>query len=117
LSLPSFTLPASNASTGNAAANVVSDGQTQIMRMAVGYSGYSPNRFTIKAGLPTRWEIDGTNAGGCGSVIQSRALGIQKALSPGQNVIAFTAPQQPGTYQFSCSMGMYRGQITVVPNT
>jgi len=29
-------------------------------------------------------------------------------------VIEFTAPIEPGTYQFSCPMGMYRGQFNVV---
>ena len=28
--------------------------------------------------------------------------------------VEFTAPKEPGTYRFSCSMG-HRGQIVVVP--
>lgn len=96
--------------------SIVFDGTTQVMKMSVD-GGYQPNQFTIKAGLPTRWEIDGTNGGGCASVIQSPALGIKPTLlQKGPNIIAFTAPQ-PGTYSFSCSMGMYRGQIIVVPNS
>ncbi len=89
------------------------DGNTQVMNMIVD-GGYQPSQFTIKAGMPTRWEVDGTKAAGCTSVLVSRQLGIEKLLAAGPNTIAFTAPQQPGTYQFSCSMGMYRGQITII---
>ncbi len=95
---------------------VVFDGKTQVMNMAVYPTGYVPNRFAIRAGVPTKWEINGTNAVGCISVLQSRTLGIQKLLERGNNEIVFTAPSQPGVYSFSCAMGMYRGQITVVPN-
>ena len=102
----------------DAADGVSYDGRSQIMRMSVDQTGYAPSRFTIRAGVPTRWKIDGTNAAGCGTVIQSPALGIgQRLLKPGENEIAFNAPEQPGIYPFSCSMGMYRGQITVIPNS
>ncbi len=93
------------------------EGGIQTIRMNVAYGGYEPNAFTIRAGIPTRWLIDGTNGGGCASVLQAPRLGIsQTYLRPGINTLTFTAPQ-PGTYAFSCSMGMYRGTITVVPNT
>ena len=102
----------------NVSSGVTFDGQTQTLNMAVEQTGYAPSRFTIRAGVPTRWNIDGTNAAGCATVIQSPALGIaQKLLTAGENTIEFTAPTQPGTYPFSCSMGMYRGQITVVANS
>lgn len=95
--------------------NVVYNGKEQTVNMAVEYDGYSPNRFTLRAGVPTKWIVDGTSAGGCLTVLQAPQLGVRQVLTQGENVIAFT-PQQPGNYTFSCSMGMYRGQIAVVPN-
>lgn len=93
--------------------NVTFDGKTQTMRMVVD-GGYSPSQFTIKAGVPTRWEVTAKGSLGCLAVLQSRQLGINKLLQASSpNVIEFTATT-PGTYQFSCSMGMYRGQITVI---
>ena len=89
------------------------DGQTQTIAMSIGPSGYSPDSFTLRAGEPTRWTVDATNASGCQMGIVSRSLGINKTLAAGENVIEFTAPAEPGTYQFSCPMGMYRGQIIV----
>ena len=109
----SSTLSSSTSDVGGAS-GVTLDGQTQVVHMTVGAGGYAPSRFTIRAGLPTRWQIDGTNAAGCASVIQSPSLGISRTLlSSGENTIAFTSPTQPGTYPFSCSMGMYRGEFTV----
>ncbi|MCC6563749.1 sulfite exporter TauE/SafE family protein [Candidatus Uhrbacteria bacterium] len=112
LALPELSFaPGVEASSG-AQANVTDAKGVQVIKMRV-TSGYEPNRFTIKAGGPVRWEIDGSQGGGCAMALVSRQLGIQKFLSKGPNVIEFTAPTQPGTYQFSCSMGMYRGQIVV----
>jgi len=89
------------------------DGQTQTISMSIGASGYSPNSFTLRAGEPTRWTVDATNASGCQMAIVSSSLGINKSLSTGENVIEFTAPIEPGTYQFSCPMGMYAGSLTL----
>lgn len=94
--------------------NVVFDGNKQIVKMNVYYGGYDPNEFTIKAGVPVRWEISGDTLG-CLSVLQVPKLGIRKRLLPNQdNVIEFT-PEAPGDLVFSCSMGMFRGIIHVVP--
>lgn len=97
-------------------AYVYFDGTEQIVRMKADYSGYTPSRFTIRAGVPTRWQIDGSDARGCISAFQVPRLGIRKILEDGINEISFTAPQ-PGQYVFSCSMGMYRGVMNVIPNS
>ncbi len=117
LSFPSFSFSAPSVAASANDGNVTMDGNTQVMKMVVD-GGYQPSQFTIKAGLPTRWEINAKNAPGCTSVLVSRQLGINKLLNVGgTDMIEFTAPTQPGTYPFSCSMGMYRGQITVVANS
>ena len=95
---------------------VVIKNGVQVVKMKVNSYGYSPERFTIQAGVPVRWEVDGTQAGGCAGVIISRQLGIQKLLESGINVFEFT-PDKPGEIKFSCSMGMYRGSFTVVPQS
>jgi len=112
MGLPVLTYNGGAASDSASAASY--DGQTQTISMSIGASGYSPNSFTLRAGEPTRWTVDATNASGCQMAIVSSSLGINKSLSTGENVIEFTAPIEPGTYQFSCPMGMYRGQFNVV---
>jgi len=112
--LPSWSVSSpAIASSGGAIEPIVMDGNMQVIKMKLGYAGYEPNHFTVQAGTPVRWEVNGDNAGGCTSVLVSRQLGIQQLLKKGQNLIAFT-PQTPGEVQFSCSMGMVRGSITVL---
>lgn len=115
-----FKVPAISPSraAGTAPTPVVSapvENGKQIINMKTSSAGYQPSHFTVRAGIPVRWQIDASSGGGCGSVLVSRQLGIQKLLekSP-SNVIEFT-PKTAGEIQFSCSMGMYRGSFTVLP--
>jgi len=108
-----FNTTPSAASPTAAVENVVLDGDVQVVKTSFTSSGYSPATFTVKAGQPVRWEINGNgNAGGCRSIFQVPAFNIQKVMSNGVTVAEFT-PDKPGTYAFSCSMGMYRGSFTV----
>ena len=112
----SFNLGSSpSAATPSAAIeNVALEGGVQVVKTSFTSSGYSPATFTVKAGQPVRWEINGNgNAGGCRSVFQVPAFKIQKFMSNDVTVAEFT-PDKPGTYTFSCSMGMYRGSFTVI---
>lgn len=84
----------------------------QIIKMTVDSSGYYPNDFTVKKGMPVKWIIDGKNVFGCQGFFVVPKLNIQKSLDSGQNIFEFT-PQESGVINFSCGMGMYRGQITV----
>lgn len=109
-SLPNFSTPAADAN----ASFVPLENGVQIVRMSIStYGGYEPNVFTIRKGVPVRWEINVPNAAGCASVLISRPLGIRKYLTQGSNVLAFT-PNASGIVPFSCSMGMYRGSFTVI---
>lgn len=93
------------------------DGKEQLAFMSVRNYGYVPDRFILRVGVPTRWIVEAQSAGGCLGVLQAPTLGIAPTvLHKGENEIAFT-PREAGTHTFSCSMGMFRGTITVVPNT
>lgn len=118
-SLSSSSTLAATDSTSPDDPNVVYDGTKQVVRMKASPAfGYDPEQFTLRAGVPTEWIVDGTDAGGCISVLQAPQLGVREYLdtSSTENVITFT-PEKLGTYTFSCSMGMYVGQIRVVANT
>ena len=70
-----------------------------------GYS-YTPSQFTVVAGIPVEWQIDGANASGCAKVIVVPSLGISKyLLAEGITTIEFT-PKQTGSITFNCPMGM-----------
>jgi uncharacterized protein len=89
------------------------DDQTQLMQMEARGFEYYPEVITIKAHLPTRFEINSNGSLGCANAVYARGLYPEVILlNPGINVVEFTAPD-PGTYQISCSMWMVK-PITVV---
>lgn len=83
----------------------------QEIAMSITPKGYQPQNLTVRAGLPVRWTIDGTQSQGCTSVLVVPSLNITKMIARGINVIEFTAPAKPGPIAFSCSMGMVNGTI------
>ena len=85
----------------------------QIVRMDQTAGGYSPNKFTVTAGVPVKWIITSKDPNTCASSIVSSKLNVRQSLHPGENIIEFT-PKEVGTIKFSCSMGMYTGSFTVV---
>ncbi len=86
----------------------------QVVDMAVSGIDYVPSRITIQKGVPVRWEVDGSGAVGCTSVLAIPSLGISRPLTrTGKTVIEFT-PTKTGRLPFTCGMGMAYGEFTVV---
>jgi len=78
----------------------------QIAEMKVVGLEYTPHTFKVRAGIPVKWVIDGTQAKGCGQVITVPGLGITEYFTQdGPKTITFT-PEVEGKIPFSCSMGM-----------
>ncbi|WP_342756242.1 sulfite exporter TauE/SafE family protein [Kineothrix sedimenti] len=77
-------------------------------------SGRYPD-ITVQAGMPVKWVIDAPQGSinGCNNEIYIREYGIQHKFTEGENIIEFT-PEETGTFQYTCWMGMIRGTITVV---
>ncbi len=93
--------------------NVVVDDGVQVVKTSYTVAGYEPATFAVRANQPVRWEVSGAgHAGGCRSVLEVPTLGISQQVNEDTTTISFT-PTKPGTYAFSCSMGMYRGSFTV----
>lgn len=95
--------------------NVVSEGGKQLIRMKLinSYPYYSPSgNYTVRAGVPVKIRIDGYGTG-CRGAFMLPQLGVRMYLDKDINEVEFT-PQTPGTYSFSCAMGMYRGTLNVV---
>lgn len=88
-------------------------GNVQEVSMKVTSTGYQPSSLTIKAGIPVRWKIDGSQAFGCTSIMTIPSMNITQSLGAGENIIEFT-PTQRGQLPFMCSMGMVRGSFTVL---
>lgn len=74
-----------------------------------------PNKFTVKAGVPVRFDIDAQEDGaGCmGSImipgLDNNAQGFEKGKT---TTLSFT-PTKQGSYTITCAMGVPRGTIIV----
>ncbi len=110
---------ASNSTLANESSAPIVDGKQIVKMVASGYT-YTPNVFTVVAGIPVEWEIDGGNASGCGRVLVMPTLGISKyLLGDGQiTTIEFT-PTETGSIPFNCSMGMMTkgSEFNVIQNS
>lgn len=111
--LPSLVAQEDATDTADTFSSVRMDNGVQVVAMEQYGGGYRPNSFTLKKGVPVRWEITSTNPYTCASFLVVPSMGIRKALAAGQNIIEFT-PTKTGPLRFTCSMGMYGGQFTVV---
>ncbi len=89
----------------------------QVIKMSASSRGYSPSTFKIRAGMPVRWEITNAGVSGCTKAIVSQSL-FSGQIDIGEGIVVkeFTAPTKPGTYSFSCWMGMVWGEMQVVAN-
>ncbi|MFA5026099.1 MAG: sulfite exporter TauE/SafE family protein [Candidatus Shapirobacteria bacterium] len=103
-----------NNSQNNVVVNTTNE--IAILKMNASASGYSPDSFQVKAGQKVRWEITDTGTSGCTNGVISRSLfqGVINLVPGTTSVKEFTAPTTPGTYRFSCWMGMITGTIEVV---
>ena len=90
--------------------NVV--GGAQEINMNVDASGYSPNSFVLKKGIPVKWNINVKQLTSCNSELVANNYGIDLRLKQGLNTVEFT-PDKTGTFTFTCGMGMLRGSFIV----
>ncbi len=74
-----------------------------------------PNNFTVKSGLPVRFEVMAKEDGaGCMSAIMIPGLyKTPELLEKGKTVVMDFTPIKKGEYPITCSMGMQRGVLNV----
>lgn len=98
--------------TDNLIQNVAISEGVQTVNMDVDASGYSPNSFVLKKGIPVKWNVNIKELTGCNQELVMSKYGINVKLKKGSNVFEFT-PKDIGTIQFNCGMGMLRGNFIV----
>src|SRR3954454_4013006 len=93
------SVAAGGAGTGPQSVRIVVDG------------GYSPSVVTVEAGRPVRLEFERRESSGCTEEVVVPDFGIRTFLPPHQITPVQFTPAQPGTYEFTCGMGMVRGRL------
>lgn len=82
-----------------------------VIQIAVENSRYSPNVVYAQAGVPIRLELVTDNTQSCTRAFTIPSLDIAEILPKTGVVSIDIPPQRPGRLGFTCSMGMYSGEI------
>ncbi|MBF2026972.1 MAG: cupredoxin domain-containing protein [Oscillatoriales cyanobacterium C42_A2020_001] len=78
--------------------------------------GYEPSQIVVQAGQPVRLNFNRKDPSSCLEEVRFPDFRIAQQLPLNQiTPIEFT-PQQPGRYEFTCGMNMYRGVVDVQPS-
>jgi plastocyanin domain-containing protein len=92
-------------------ASIVSDGYQEQMILVKG--GYTPDTIRVAAGTPVRLLFRREETAACSEQVVLADYGKSAALPTGEVVPVEFMPGEPGSHEFTCQMGMLRGQILV----
>ncbi len=114
LRLSGFTLPSLVGSVNAADPSIL--GADGVVRFTTYQKadGYSPSNVTIYAGYPVEWTVVSSSTSTCAASIFAPGVDIRAHLSLGPNTFKLSA-LPAGVLRYTCAMGMYSAQITVVP--
>ena len=75
--------------------------------------GYSPDTVVVAAGTPVRLTFLRSEASPCSEMVVFDDFATSAHLPEGTRVPVELHPSEPGTYEFTCQMGMLRGRLVV----
>jgi sulfite exporter TauE/SafE/copper chaperone CopZ len=111
--LAGVSLPSGGSAAQAITSNVSLTASDQTIKTTQDGDGYHPGEAVIYAGRPTHWVMTSTAPFTCASAVISKDLGKEFTLKAGPNVVELPK-LSPGTYAFTCGMGMYSGRIVVI---
>ena len=74
---------------------------------------YSPSSIEVPAGQPVTLRFIRKDPNPCAEKVIFDDLDVSDDLEVDRPKAITVTPPQPGTYEFTCQMGMYRGQLVV----
>ncbi|OGJ22618.1 MAG: hypothetical protein A2804_03565 [Candidatus Pacebacteria bacterium RIFCSPHIGHO2_01_FULL_46_10] len=86
----------------------------QAVTITIDNNGYTPKEFTVRAGVPVELDLETNKVYTCASSFTFRKFKIFEQLKPTDSKILAFTPTEKGSFQFSCSMGMYTGVMHVI---
>ena len=98
-------------SPAHAAVGTMAGGRQEVT--VVVHGGYSPAHVRVKAGAPVRLVFDRQETSGCSEEVVIPEFGVRRFLPAHEKTSVEFTPDRPGSYEFTCGMGMLRGRITV----
>lgn len=81
--------------------------------ITVSSKGYAPNDIQLKAGSSAKINFKTEANAGCLRQVVAKELGINAILDEQSDNFISLKDMKPGTYEYTCGMGMYGGKIVV----
>lgn len=97
---------------GSAVLAGASGGGVQEVTIAV-RGGYDPAHIRLRAGSPVRLVFDRQEENSCSEEVVIPDFGVRRFLPAHEQTSVDFTPETPGTYEFTCGMGMLRGRLTI----
>ena len=77
-------------------------------------SGYDPAGIEVTSGTPVELTFYRDETTDCSERVVFPDFGINQELPAYVETVIALTPETPGTYRFTCGMGMYQGRLQVV---
>lgn len=77
------------------------------------HGGYVPDTVVVQPGRPVRLHFLRTESAPCSDTVVFGDFGKSAKLPQGEEVTVELPPSRPGTFEFTCAMGMLRGRLVV----
>lgn len=97
---------------GESVAAQAGAGGIQVIDVTV-KGGYQPASIVVEAGRTVRLNFTRREASLCGEEVVLPEFGRRAHLPEDKTVAVEVTPQQPGEYEFTCGMNMYKGRLIV----
>ena len=75
--------------------------------------GYEPAVIKVKRGAPVKLVFDRQEKSSCSEEVVIPDFGVRRFLPAFDKTEIEIKPEQTGTYEFTCGMGMLRGKLIV----
>ena len=75
--------------------------------------GYTPDTIIVRRGKPVRLNFRREETASCSEKVIFAAFDKSADLPTGETVPVEFMPTEPGEYEFTCAMGMFRGRLIV----
>ena len=83
----------------------------QPIEIIVGDGVYTPARIEVPSGKPVTLRFLRQDPNPCAEKVLFDSLGVSADLPIGKLLDVVVTPPQPGEYEFTCQMRMYRGML------
>lgn len=84
-----------------------------VIEIRVANGVYAPDRVAMAVGIATTFRFVREDPTACAEVVKFDGLSISRELPLNKAVDLSIRYDEPGEYEFTCQMGMYRGQVVV----